>query len=900
MTDLVHFVKSDSAIRSHTETSATEETNYTVSWANLTGAGFANGDNVAIIVLLGLYSDSASDNVNVSVRVGSSFAGASELPGGFQRREPGSGARAGPFVFIDDYALVTDDNIYIALWTTTSVTRTDDFAIIILNRDDIGATNYQYAETTPSGDAAVLTTDGAQLSLAAGNWWVTGMTQWLDDSISADMAMDIYTAGLGASLATDNFNGTEGTELATYNSTWIQHGFSTTTAEIAANRIRHTANGQALYYYNSAPSSPDYSISADLYVASLHASEAAGICGRIVTGANTFYQIVYEYGTTWMLYRVVAGTSTSIGTYAQVLTAGNTYNVKLEMVRNNLTVYVDGAQIINVLDNNILTTGYAGIRIGYASGATPSDSTLYHLDNFEIKASDSHGYVRIEGEDTGNTPNHGAMTYLALSDTKTVTARYWVDAASTHDCIKTKLMAINLAAFNGAWGSYSDAYNVPDVVTTWEEVAANNSYSKSSTGAMLALSVMSVSANGSTFGMISRVQQADANWPASSTWGSAQSSDNTNCIIPKFAFGYLSSLAAGTYNFDFDYQEVQVISGQFWDEISALLIPLELASAGGTIYTVTVTDGIMFNDIPVKDTASTKADSLLIGDNRSSLLEKILAEGLFIQDTGLQQKVNQYLTTDYLALSDTAFIQKLTQMLVTDSILITDSRVTAIDKQLLDSLFLYDAMSKVAERVRQDSLLLGDSVAFVQGIGSQIYTILVTDGLMLIDSMIKQQETTKRDSLLVTDNISRGTDRHYADGVLISDNMIKDRQSTLRDSLLLGDSRFMDTARILIDRLLVGDRLVNREIDLNVMDRVLLAELVTRAREIVLREGLFLYDSVATSVTEAIVAALIYARLTMTDLLSITASSDDPLGTRLDEADPLGIQTGFHKAGWLQ
>ena len=324
------------------------------------------------------------------------------------------------------------------------------------------------------------------------------------------------------------------------------------------------------------------------------------------------------------------------------------------------------------------------------------------------------------------------------------------------------------------------------------------------------------------------------------------------------------------------------------------------AVTGGQLYEVTVTDGIVFNDLSTKDTASNKVDALLLGDAKSSLLERILSDGIMLQDTTLNQKLTQLLTTDTLALSDTAFIQKLSQLLVTDSILITDSRVTAIDKTLLDTLMVYDAMAKVVERVRQDTLLLGDSAAFLTGITGQIYTVLVTDGLMLLDSIFKAQAVTKNDQVQITDASARGTDRYGLDRLLVRDSMIKDRSSVIRDSLLLGDSRFTDTARILIDRILVSDQFT-RLTDLTVMDRVLLGELVTIAREIVMREGLYLYDAATTSVTESIVAALVYARLTMTDLLSISAQTIDPLGLVLDDnIDMLGIDIGFQRPDRLQ
>ena len=50
MVDITNFHKSDTASR--TQTTIVEETNYTVTWADLTGEGFADGDELVCMTEL--------------------------------------------------------------------------------------------------------------------------------------------------------------------------------------------------------------------------------------------------------------------------------------------------------------------------------------------------------------------------------------------------------------------------------------------------------------------------------------------------------------------------------------------------------------------------------------------------------------------------------------------------------------------------------------------------------------------------------------------------------------------------------------------------------------------------------------------------------------------------------
>jgi hypothetical protein len=165
------------------------------------------------------------------------------------------------------------------------------------------------------------------------------------------------------------------------------------------NRLRkETGDGAAQYYTSAIPSSANYLVEADVHVKSLLASDAIGVTGRMSTSTDTFYFARYLVDSGyWQLLRVVDGTSTSLGTYAQTLSSGQTYRLTLDMNGSTIRVLVDGVQRISATDANITAAGRGGIRLGIGNSTAQSTNTAgLHLDNFRVTslsttAADSQG-----------------------------------------------------------------------------------------------------------------------------------------------------------------------------------------------------------------------------------------------------------------------------------------------------------------------------------------------------------------------------------------------------------------------------------------------------------------------------------------------------------------------------
>lgn len=189
------------------------------------------------------------------------------------------------------------------------------------------------------------------------------------------------------SFVTDNFNGTEGDALETYQPDWTRHGSYYGYAEIAANRVRPTSTSSPCYYRTATPPSADYEVIADVYIATDSGNYIADICGRINTAAKTMY-LASCYGSAggggWRLRKVVGGTVTQLGATvtSPLRSVGSTYRLKLKMTGDQISLYVDGSLVIGpITDTSITAVGKAGIQ--FYSASSPSDTVGYHLDNFD-------------------------------------------------------------------------------------------------------------------------------------------------------------------------------------------------------------------------------------------------------------------------------------------------------------------------------------------------------------------------------------------------------------------------------------------------------------------------------------------------------------------------------------
>lgn len=212
-----------------------------------------------------------------------------------------------------------------------------------------------------------------------------------------------------AQFASATFTGTDATELTAHDAAWTRRPTSATNSQLVGNRLRASGVNPSEYYHSGTPASADYTVEADIYVASLVAGVSAGVFGRGSTDGNNSYSANYHVGTGWRLYKQVGGTFTLLTSVAATLTALSTYRLKLSMIGTAIKVFADGVQVLSVTDSAVSAAGKAGIRI-YDNASTPGDAKNFHLDNFSAD-DPSSGSLTLTGSPSviPNSSSTGAL-----------------------------------------------------------------------------------------------------------------------------------------------------------------------------------------------------------------------------------------------------------------------------------------------------------------------------------------------------------------------------------------------------------------------------------------------------------------------------------------------------------
>jgi hypothetical protein len=197
----------------------------------------------------------------------------------------------------------------------------------------------------------------------------------------------------------DTFTDTAGVTLASHTpdrgGAWTLHpntGGNTLVITGAGTRARPaTTSGNAVYYNPTAPSTANYTVSADIIALGTILGGSMSIMARVDVTTQTWYLFRHLQGTGWQLFKFVTtgGTlvSTQLGSTVTPtsLTSGTVYSVALIVNGSSISAQVGGATIIGpITDTAITATGVAGIRHTPNSGGSATDSIGYQIDNFQV------------------------------------------------------------------------------------------------------------------------------------------------------------------------------------------------------------------------------------------------------------------------------------------------------------------------------------------------------------------------------------------------------------------------------------------------------------------------------------------------------------------------------------
>ena len=288
----------------------------------------------------------------------------------------------------------------------------------------------------------------------------------------------------------DTFTDTAGTSLDSHSpdtggpATKIT-GLSGAAQITAANRLRATNAATIIgYQYAGPPSSADYDVTCDVYVASIP-SDAVGTgpLARIQPGAQTYYwgrlTNIAPLGSpansgSYDLYKAVGGTFTQIaGSSIFTLTAGSTTQLKLSVRGSTITLYASTnggttfTSVCSATDSTITGTGQAGI--GFYAQSAPTDSTSFHADNLTGVSAVS---IAPNHSAWFNSPGNWIVSPAAAISTDFGAKRAIVVSGTTSASLTFDLSALTTAAVAG--GDYPQIrYSIDDGPTTDAAVATS-------------------------------------------------------------------------------------------------------------------------------------------------------------------------------------------------------------------------------------------------------------------------------------------------------------------------------------------------------------------------------------------------------------------------------------------
>ncbi|MDB4988111.1 MAG: Laminin sub domain 2 [Myxococcaceae bacterium] len=295
------------------------------------------------------------------------------------------------------------------------------------------------------------------VDIVFGDWSVSAQTKGTSYLYNAEVAGDAplsywrFEETAASNFVYDDFSGaTSASSVATHagatGATWSKNTAATTSpgdaVYTAAGRVRASATKKTVYTASGTPPSTDYSVAADLYMASLLNYDSAGVIARASTSASTYY--FGGYNTTyafngfccytltqyWEIWKVVAGSKSQLFSTSVSLSAGSTYRVVLTVsgtTSTSVRLSINGSEVASVTDASspITTVGSAGLLVGQDStDVAQTDTKGGHLDNFAaqrlVQAADSrpaanHG-LHVGGPTLGATGALGTINGTLISN----------------------------------------------------------------------------------------------------------------------------------------------------------------------------------------------------------------------------------------------------------------------------------------------------------------------------------------------------------------------------------------------------------------------------------------------------------------------------------------------------
>ena len=183
----------------------------------------------------------------------------------------------------------------------------------------------------------------------------------------------------------DTFTASNGTDLTAHSAdtgpAWSEHpNTSNNAAEIQSNKLVSQNSSASIYYSAFDPATANYGVQVDATYQSANGHTFFLGC-RLSTSANNQYRAYYSSGS-WRLQALWnnAANASELGTWAQTLTSGQTYTVKIVCSGSTIKLFIDGVERVSATDSNVTAKGRPGLSV---NGATSSSTTGWQLDNYQ-------------------------------------------------------------------------------------------------------------------------------------------------------------------------------------------------------------------------------------------------------------------------------------------------------------------------------------------------------------------------------------------------------------------------------------------------------------------------------------------------------------------------------------
>ena len=263
---------------------------------------------------------------------------------------------------------------------------------------------------------------------------------------------------------------------------------------------------------------------------------------------------------------------------------------------------------------------------------------------------------------------------------------------------------------------------------------------------------------------------------------------------------------------------------------------------GGTETEKSFTDTVFLKEDRESALEKLISEQKLLDDSRRGELEKLLSYKTFIDDDRIS--VLEKLSEKNVFLNDSRISELL--KLSTSKTFVDDTRISERSLLSIDSFLTRDSLLKDISKVILDDIFVYDSEATEYTPGGQNVTIKsFTDNIFIDDAVVKERELLIGETAFLMDSFLRVHEMQQAESILFDDSKRAEFENIVRDYVLTDDS-------------------------------------VIRGIDALMTDNFFLSDSETTAKEEAGAQALIYAKL----------GAINPLGTRLNVVDPIGLVAG--------